>query len=101
MIDWNLQHFLEAQPFKMIYFIGRRNAVWCVLDCLLTTHTHQVLYSFFKMGVSEGLGSRKVEVLADTAVTLEQGQDGVVASEVIKKLLSVSGWERVWRNGQY
>ena len=42
------------------------------------------------MGVAEGLGSRKVEVLADTAVTLEQGQDGFVASEVIKKLLSVS-----------
>ena len=49
------------------------------------------------MGVADGLGSRKVEVLADTAVTLEQGEEGVVATEVIKKLLSVSeregGWE--------
>jgi len=52
------------------------------------------------MGVSEGLGSRKVEVLADTAVTLEQGQDGVVAAEVIKKLLSVSCWKRVWHAGK-
>ena len=50
----------------------------------------QVLHSFIKMGLSDGLGSRKVEVLADTAVTLEQGEDGVVATEVIKKLLSVS-----------
>ena len=49
-----------------------------------------MLHSFIKMGVSDGLGSRKVEVLADTAVTLEQGGEGVVASEVIKKLLSVS-----------
>ena len=71
------------------------------------------------MGVAEGLGSRKLEVLADTAVTLEQGQDGLVACEVIKQILSVSsecegreggmgereggmgereGWERgVWR----
>ena len=43
-----------------------------------------------KKGVSNGLGSRKVEVLADTAVTLEQGEEGIVATEVIKKLLSVS-----------
>ena len=50
----------------------------------------QVLHSFMKMGVADGLGSRKVEVLADTAVTLEQGEEGIVASEIIKKLLSVS-----------
>ena len=39
--------------------------------------------------MSDGLGSRKVEVLADTAVTLEQGEEGVVATEIIKKLLNV------------
>ena len=50
-----------------------------------------------KMGVKEGLGSRKVEVLADTAVTLEQGEDGNVASEVLKKLLSVSSERREGR----
>lgn len=48
----------------------------------------KVLHSFIKKGMSDGLGSRKVEVLADTAVTLEQGKDGLVASEIIKKLLS-------------
>ena len=48
------------------------------------------MHSFMKMGVADGLGSRKVEVLADTAVTLEQGGEGIVASEIIKKLLSVS-----------
>ena len=41
------------------------------------------------MSISDGLGSRKAEVLADTAVTLEQGEDGLVATEIIKKLLSV------------
>lgn len=58
-------------------------------SALFSAHL-QVLHSFFRMGVSEGLGNRKVEVLADTAVTLEQGEDGLVASEVIQKLLSVS-----------
>ena len=52
------------------------------------------------MGVAEGLGSRKVEVLADTAITLEQGRDGLVASEVIQKLLSVSCEEWGWREGR-
>ena len=41
------------------------------------------------MGLREGLRSRKVEILADSTVTLEQGTDGVVASEVIKKMLKV------------
>ena len=50
----------------------------------------QVLRSFIKMGMTDGLGSRKVEVLADTAVTLEQGEDGIVVTEILKKLLSVS-----------
>lgn len=48
------------------------------------------------MGISDGLGSRKAEVLADTAVTLEQGEDGAVATEIIKKLLSVR-----WSEEQY
>ncbi len=42
-----------------------------------------------RMGLREGLRSRKVEVLADTTVSLEQGQVGVVATEVIKKILKV------------
>ena len=47
------------------------------------------LDSFMRMGLREGLRSRKVEVLADTTVSLEQGQVGVVATEVIKKILKV------------
>ena len=42
-----------------------------------------------RMGLREGLRSRKVEVLADTTVSLEKGQMGVVATEVIKKILKV------------
>ncbi len=42
------------------------------------------------MSAADGLGGRKAEVLADTAVTLEQGEEGIVANEVIKKLLNVS-----------
>ena len=42
-----------------------------------------------QMGISDGLGSRKLEVLADTAVTLEQSADGAVVIEVIKKMLKV------------
>ena len=49
----------------------------------------RVLGSFIRMGITTGLGSRKVEVLADTVVTLEQGTEGLVATEVIKKLLKV------------
>ena len=49
----------------------------------------RVLASFIRMGIANGLGSRKVEVLADTVVTLEQGTEGLVATEVIKKLLKV------------
>ena len=41
------------------------------------------------MGISAGLGSRKLEVLADTAVTLEQGNPGQVVNEVVKKILKV------------
>ena len=51
----------------------------------------RVLGSFIRMGITNGLGSRRVEVLADTVVTLEQGTEGLVATEVIKKLLKVSG----------
>ena len=42
-----------------------------------------------QMGISDGLGSRKLEVLADTAVTLEQGTSGAVVTEVVKKMLKV------------
>lgn len=42
------------------------------------------------MGISDGLGSRKLEVLADTAVTLEQTTEGAVVTEVIKKMLKVN-----------
>ena len=49
----------------------------------------KVLTSFIKMGIVEGLGSRKVEVLADSAVTLEQGNEGVVATQVVKWMLKV------------
>ena len=49
----------------------------------------RVLGSFIRMGITNGLGSRRVEVLADTVVTLEQGTEGLVATEVIKKLLKV------------
>ena len=42
-----------------------------------------------QMSMLDGLGSRKLEVLADTTVTLEQGCRGVVASEVINKMLKV------------
>jgi len=42
------------------------------------------------MGMREGLRSRKVDILADTIVTLEQGTEGAVATEVIKKILKVS-----------
>lgn len=48
------------------------------------------LDNFIFMGIREGLRSRKVEVLADTVVTLEQGVDGVVASEIIRRMLKVS-----------
>jgi neurofibromin 1 len=48
-----------------------------------------VLDSFIRMGISDGLGSRKLEVLADTAVTLEQSANGAVVTEVIKKMLKV------------
>ena len=41
------------------------------------------------MSISDGLGSRKLEVLADTAVTLEQSTEGAVVTEVIKKMLKV------------
>ena len=41
------------------------------------------------MGISDGLGSRKLEVLADTTVTLEQGNTGEVVNEVVKKILKV------------
>ncbi|CAI8022725.1 Neurofibromin [Geodia barretti] len=47
----------------------------------------RVLDSFIRMSISDGLGSRKLEVLADTAVTLEQSTDGAVTTEVIKKIL--------------
>ena len=42
------------------------------------------------MSISDGLGSRKLEVLADTAVTLEQSTEGAVVTEVIKKMLKVA-----------
>ena len=58
------------------------------------THTHtraHVLPTFcLQMSISDGLGSRKLEVLADTAVTLEQSTDGAVTTEVIKKILKVT-----------
>lgn len=60
----------------------------------------RVLASFIRMGITNGLGSRKVEVLADTVVTLEQGTEGVVATEVIKKLLKVCTYVckgKLWR----
>ena len=41
------------------------------------------------MSISDGLGSRKLEVLADTTVMLEQGSEGVLASEIIKRMLKV------------
>ena len=41
------------------------------------------------MGIADGLGSRKLEVLADTTVTLEQGNNGMVATEIIKRMLKV------------
>ena len=41
------------------------------------------------MSISDGLGSRKLEVLADTAVTLEQSTDGAVVTEIIRKILKV------------
>ena len=46
-------------------------------------------WSKLQMGISDGLGSRKLEVLADTAVTLEQSANGAVVTEVIKKMLKV------------
>ena len=52
----------------------------------------RVLASFIRMGIANGLGSKRVEVLADTVVTLEQGTEGLVATEVIKKLLKVWVW---------
>ncbi len=42
------------------------------------------------MSISDGLGSRKQETLADTIVTLARGDDGFVASEIIKKMLKVN-----------
>ena len=42
-----------------------------------------------QMGISDGLGSRKLEVLADTAVTLEQNTEGSIVTEIIKKMLKV------------
>ena len=42
------------------------------------------------MSISDGLGSRKLEVLADTTVTLEQGNSGMVATEIIKRMLKVT-----------
>ena len=42
------------------------------------------------MSISDGLGSRKLEVLADTTVTLEQGNNGMVATEIIKRMLKVT-----------
>ena len=41
------------------------------------------------MSISDGLGSRKLEILADTAVTLEQSTEGAVVTEIIKKMLKV------------
>ena len=63
---------------------------------IIPTHTHthtraHVLPTFcLQMSISDGLGSRKLEVLADTAVTLEQSTDGAVTTEVIKKILKVT-----------
>ena len=54
------------------------------------THVLPTLYSCLQMSISDGLGSRKLEVLADTAVTLEQSTDGAVTTEVIKKILKVT-----------
>ena len=57
----------------------------CTCTCIYThTYTCNV-----QMGISDGLGSRKLEVLADTAVTLEQNTEGAVVTEVIKKILKV------------
>lgn len=49
---------------------------------------------YIQMSISDGLGSRKLEILADTAVTLEQNTEGAVVTEVIKKILKV--WHSVW-----
>lgn len=51
--------------------------------------TPQFQMYIIQMSISDGLGSRKLEVLADTAVTLEQSTDGAVVTEVIKKILKV------------
>lgn len=46
-----------------------------------------VLDNFIKIGISEGLNSRKLEVLADTAVTLAQDEDSLVADAIVKIIL--------------
>lgn len=41
------------------------------------------------MSVADGLGSRKLKVLADTAVTLARFHPNIVAADIIKRMLKV------------
>lgn len=42
-----------------------------------------------QMSIADGLGSRKLKVLADTAVTLARYHPNIVAADIIKKMLKV------------
>ena len=69
---------------------GEKNNSWSCTNyrCIVYVYNMYV-FSGLQMSISDGLGSRKLEVLADTAVTLEQSTEGAVVTEVIKKMLKV------------
>jgi neurofibromin 1 len=55
-----------------------------------------LLVTFLKISASGGLGSNKVEVIADTTVSLALSNKQLVSSKIVKKLLKLIG--RTWNS---
>ena len=61
----------------------------------LAPHLLLVFVWGVQMSVSDGLGSRKLKVLAETAVTLARYHPNIVAADIIKRMLKVGLTELV------
>ena len=59
-----------------------------VKDSLFSSHSSS--YVFYQASTTEGLGSAKAEVMADTSVALATANVHVVSSKLINRLLMVS-----------
>ena len=55
-------------------------------SCNMTCHPPVLLQA----SIADGIGSRKMRVLADSAVTLARCYPEIVAADVVKRMLKVS-----------